>query len=83
MDLFKVVTSCLLGFFSALFLEYLLKFRPGLAEKFVLKIDCQKASDKLYSENREAHKEIFRKLDEINEKQGLILMELGKKVDRQ
>jgi hypothetical protein len=34
--------------------------------------------DLIYSENRESHLEIFRKLDKINETQSLILQELGK-----
>ncbi len=51
-------------------------------EKYMLKSDCQRESGKLYTENREAHLEIFRKLDKINETQSLILQELGRKADR-
>lgn len=98
MDTFKTLTASLLSLFSAIFLEYFLKFRPGLAEKFilksdcqrtsgqldkfVLKTDCQRTSDQLHTENRQDHQEIFRKLDAITKTQTLILQELGKKADR-
>ena len=81
-DAFKVVTSALLCLFSAIFLEYFLKFRPGLAEKFVLKEDCRMTSGQIHNENRQDHQEIFRKLDELNRTQTLILQELGKKADK-
>ena len=82
MNTFEIITSGLLGIFTAIFLEYFLKFRPGLAEKFVLKEDCRMTSSQIHNENRQDHQEIFRKLDELNKTQTLILQELGKKADR-
>lgn len=67
MDPFKAVTGAFMSLFTAIFLEYFLKFRPGLSEKYVLKSDCQRNSDQLHRENREDHQEIFRKLDELQQ----------------
>ena len=39
-------------------------------------------SGQIHNENRQDHQEIFRKLDELNKTQTLILQELGKKADR-
>ncbi len=80
MDAFKTTVSALLGLFSAIFLEYFLKFRPGLSEKYVLKADCQGASGKLHDENREDHQLIFNELKEIRSEmmktQTMIMQEL-------
>ena len=93
MDVFKWISGPVLAFLSAICL-YVLKIVAQLPEKYVQKIDfhpdnfmlksdCQRETGKLYQENKEAHLEIFRKLDKINETQSLILQELGKKADRQ
>lgn len=82
MDTFKALISAWLTVLSAILIEYLLKFRPGLPEKYVLKRDCQDDSEKLHKENREDHQLIFQRLDKISDQQTLILRELGKKADR-
>lgn len=82
----------MLAFLSAICL-YLLKVIVEFPEKYIQKIDfhpeqvmlksdCQREAGKIYQENKEAHLEIFRKLDKTNETQNLILQELGKKADR-
>jgi len=76
-DTFKAITATMLSVFSAISLEYFLKFRPGLAEKFVLKADCQRASDQLHNENRQDHQLLFEEIknlrSEIMKTQGMIL----------
>lgn len=60
-----MVLSVWLSLISAIILEYILKFRPGLSEKFVLKSDCLRSQEQLHNENRQDHKEIFGKLDDL------------------
>jgi len=79
---FRIIISVLCSFYAAILIDYLIRFRPSLSEKYVLKLDFQRLSDQSNTENREAHKLIFQKLDEINKAQNLILIELGKKADR-
>lgn len=67
-DSFKIAVNAWLGLITAVLSEYLIKFRPGLSERFVLRADCQRISDQLYRENREDHKEIFKKLDKLCQK---------------
>lgn len=62
MDTFKAVIGAWLGIISAVILDYLLKFRPGLSEKFVLKLDCQRDSDQLHNENRQDHQLMFEEI---------------------
>ena len=92
MDIFKWIAGPIIAFLSAICL-YLIKIVVEIPEKYVqkmdfhseqfmLKSDCQREAGKIYQENKEAHLEIFRKLDKINETQGLILQELGRKADR-
>lgn len=79
---FKIIIGILCGLHTAILIDYLIRFRPGLPEKYVLKDDSQRTTDQINTENREAHKLIFQKLDEITKSQNLILIELGKKADR-
>ncbi len=93
MDIFKWIVGPLIAFLTGICL-YLMKIVVEIPEKYVQKIDfhsdgymlksdCQREAGKIYQENKEAHLEIFRKLDKTNETQNLILQELGKKADRQ
>ena len=65
MNVFQMVIGIWGSLISAIILEYILKFRPGLSEKFVLKSDCQRSQEQLHNENRQDHKEIFGKLDDL------------------
>lgn len=78
MDTFRWVISGLVGIFTAIFLEYFLKFRPGMAEKYVLKSDCQRDSDRLY----DTSKGILKEINEVKKMQMEILEKLGEKEDR-
>lgn len=69
-DTWKAIIAAWLSALSVILLEYLLKFRPGLAREYMAKTDCQRISDQLHRENREDHLEIFKRLDELR---GLIL----------
>ncbi len=92
MDIFKWIAGPLLGIMGGVIL-YLIRIVIEIPEKYVqksdfhpdsymFKSDCQREAGKIYQENKEAHLEIFRKLDKTNETQNLILQELGKKADR-
>lgn len=39
--------------------DYLINFRPSLAEKYRQKADCERITNKCHSENRDDHKTIF------------------------
>jgi len=82
MDSFKIVMGILCSFHTGIIVDYLIRFRPGLPEKYVLKKDYERRLDQLNAENKEGHKLIFQKLDEITKSQNLILIELAKKADR-
>lgn len=77
MDSFKIIIGILCSLHTAVLIDYLIRFRPGLPEKYVLKKDYERALDQLNTENREAHKLIFQKLDEITNSQNLILVKLA------
>ncbi len=92
MDIFKWIAGPLIAFLTAICL-YLMKVVVEFPEKYVqktdfhpdsymFKSDCQREAGKIYLENKEAHRDLFAKLDEINKTQNLILQELGKKADR-
>jgi hypothetical protein len=78
MDTFRWVISGLVSIFTAIFLEYFLKFRPGMAEKYVLKSDCQRDSDRLH----DTIKEIFKEINEVKKMQMVILEKLAEKENR-
>ncbi len=92
LDIFKWISGPIIAFLTAICL-YLMRVVVEFPEKYVqktdfhpdsymFKSDCQREAGKIYQENKEAHLEIFRKLDKTNETQSLILQELGKKADR-
>lgn len=93
MDSFKIIIGIMCSLHTAVLIDYLIRFRPCLPEKYVLKKDYERVTDQwntenreahklMNTENREAHKLIFQKLDEFTKSQNLILIELGKMIDR-
>ena len=65
--------------------EYLLKFRPGLSEKYRMKSDCEtilrdlKAdSEQLRKDNREDHKGIYSQLEQVNKKLFKVILGIQK-----
>ena len=60
--------------FSTLFIEHFTKFRPGLAEKYMLKEDfisqmetSKQEVNRLHTENREDHRHINEEIRKMNE----------------
>jgi len=82
MDSFKILIGILCSFHTGIIIDYLIRFRPVLPEKYVLKKDYEHRSDQRNTENREAHALIFQKLDKIADAQAVLLVEVGKKADR-
>jgi len=77
LDIKNIIIWTLRAIFTFAMLDYI-KFRLKMSEKYVLKDDCRRESDKIESINRD----IFAKLDENTKMVFSILEKLGDKEDR-
>jgi len=63
MNIFEWISKSLIVLLVGI-CSYLTKMVIQIPEKYVQKTECQHDSDRIYNDNKEAHKEIFRKFDE-------------------
>lgn len=79
-EIIVIIFGVLDTVFVLLFIEHFTKFRPGLAEKYMLRKDCSNQMElrkqeiirldssilQIHTENREDHKQIYDELRKMN-----------------